>query len=143
MAGRIDSTTRAVIGRYYVQLWNQWDFHCLDELIAADIVFRGSLGVDVRGRDEFQRYMANVRAAFPDFENIIEELIIDGERAASRLTYRGTHQGPLFGVKATGCRIEYRGAAFFRVVGGQIAEGWVLGDTASLWRQIGSEPRQL
>ena len=35
---------KAIIRRYYEDLWNRWDLAIADELIAADIAFRGSLG---------------------------------------------------------------------------------------------------
>src|SRR5262249_22837350 len=100
------------------------------------LVFRGSLGVAVRGREEFRRYVGLVRAAFPDFHNDVEELVAEGERVVARLTYTGTHRGELFGIAPTGRRVSYAGMALFRVAGGLIEEGWVLGDTAGLKEQL-------
>lgn len=128
---------KAIFERFWSELWNQWRFELIPELLSPEIVFRGSLGVDVRGHEGFREYMETVRQAFPDFHNTIESLIAEGDRAAARLTYRGTHSGPLFGHAPTGRRIEYAGAAFFRIADGKIAEGWVLGDTMALWKQLG------
>jgi len=81
-----------------------------------------------------------VRTAFPDFHNTIEELIAEGDSVVARLTYRATHRGELFGIPATGKAIEYAGVAIFRVRKEQVAEGWVLGDTLGLMRQLGAVP---
>ncbi len=129
-----------LIERYYHELWNQWRFELIPELLSPDIVFRGSLGVDVKGHDGFRDYMLTVRTAFTDFHNTIEEIITEGNSAAVRLTYRGTHDGALFGVPATGKRILYSGIAIFHFENSLIANGWVLGDTVSLWRQLGVTP---
>jgi steroid delta-isomerase-like uncharacterized protein len=129
---------RALIRRYYEEMWNRWDFALADELIDEAVTFRGSLGVDVRGREGFTGYMRTVRAAFPDFHNQIEELVAEGDRVVARLTYTGTHSGGLFGVAATGRRISYAGVAIFRIAGGRIIEGWVLGDLHGLFRQLGA-----
>jgi len=128
--------TAALVRRFYEEMWNRWDFGLADELLAEDLVFRGSFGVDVEGRPAFRDYMALVRSGFPDFHNEVEDLIVEGNRAAARLTYRGTHLGPALGVPATGRRITYGGAAFFTVRDGLVASVWVLGDLDGLRRQL-------
>jgi steroid delta-isomerase-like uncharacterized protein len=128
---------KALVRRYYDEMWNRWDLVLAQELIAADISFRGSLGTSVRGREGFIQYMQSVRGAFPDFHNDVEELIAEGDSVVVRLTYSGTHQGELFGIGPTGRSIAYAGVAIFRITAGQIAEGWVLGDIHALLRQLG------
>ena len=131
-----DSTNRRLIERFYGQVWNEWDADAAREILSPDIVFRGSLGVDVRGHGGFLAYVALIRAAFPDFHNKIEEIISEDTHAAARLTYSGTHQGTLFGKPATGRAITYAGAAFFRFSDEKIDEIWVLGDRMALMEQI-------
>lgn len=131
---------RRLVERYYNELWNHWRFDLIPELLSSDITFRGSLGVDVKGHDGFLKYMQLVQSAFPDFHNTIEETLVDGSASAARLTYRGTHKGTLFGIPQTGRSFEYAGVAIFRFEHDLIASGWVLGDTVSLWRQLGVVP---
>ena len=135
--------TKAIIRRYYEQLWNHWDLAVADELVAPTVRFRGSLGIAVEGLDGFRGYVETVRRAFPDFHNAIQELIAEGDTVVARLRYGGTHRGELFGLPATGRRVVYDGVAIFRLRDGKIAEGWVLGDTFALRQQVGalSPPR--
>jgi steroid delta-isomerase-like uncharacterized protein len=126
----------SVVRVFYDEVWNRWNDALVDEVLAADLVFRGSLGDEVRGRDGFRGYRDKVRAAFPDFTNEVVSLVLDGDRAAARLRYTGTHRGPLLGVPATYRRVGYDGAAFFRLTGGRIAEAWVLGDVHGLLGQL-------
>ena len=110
------SQNKALVRRYYEEMWNRWDFALADELIAEGITFRGSLGVSVSGREGFKEYMRGVRRAFPDFHNHVEDLIAEDDRVVARLTYTGTHRGELFGIGPTGRRISYAGVAIFRIV---------------------------
>jgi steroid delta-isomerase-like uncharacterized protein len=128
---------RQIIRRYYEELWNGWNYSLIDELIASDVTFRGSLGVSISGRTGFRTYMSTVQSAFPDFHNSIENLIVEGETVVARLSYRGTHLGALFGVAPTGVAVTYPGVAIFRCHRGMIADGWVIADTAALMRQVG------
>jgi methionine-gamma-lyase len=127
----------SVVRRYYEQLWNEWRFDDVADLLAPEVRFRGSLGVEVAGHEGFVRYMRQVREAFPDFHNRIDELVVSGDRAAVRLTYRGTHRGALFDIPPTGMPVTYSGAAFFQFRDGRIVDGWVLGDLVGLRRQLG------
>lgn len=130
---------KELIRRYYDEMWNPWNFAKADELLADDIVFRGSLGTETRGRAQFCDYMCSVQLAFPDFHNTIEELVAEEDRVVARLRYTGSHCGAIFGVPPTGNAISYSGAAFFRIAHGQVGEGWVLGDLITLLHQLGAK----
>ena len=127
---------KALVRRYYRDLWNGWDDRAIDELIAPHVSFRGSLGTTVRGIEEFRTYVARVRAAFPDFHNKIDDLIAEGDKIVAVLTYTGTHCGELFGIPPTGKLVSYRGIAVFRTSGSKIVHGFVLGDTQALISQL-------
>jgi steroid delta-isomerase-like uncharacterized protein len=127
---------KAIIRRYYEELWNQWRFELADELIDQDVRFRGSLGRMVAGRGGLVGYMKHVQAGFPDFFNTIEEVIAEDDRVVARLSFTGTHRGEMFGMPPTGHRVRYAGVGIFQVSGSRVIEGWVLGDLAGLLLQL-------
>jgi steroid delta-isomerase-like uncharacterized protein len=130
-------TNAEVIRRFYDDLWNRGRLELADELLAADVRFRGTLGMSLVGRDAFKGYVEQVRAAFPDWHNEVEELISADDAVVARLTFTGTHRGELLGVAPTGRRVSYVGAAIFHLDDGKIASAWVVGDTQELWRALG------
>ncbi len=125
--------------RWYQEMWNQWRFDLADEIVAPGLVFRGSLGVHLEGREALKSYMHLVRAAFPDSHNRIDQLVSEVDTVVARLTYSGTHAGAFQGIPPTQRRIEYAGVAIFRVESSLIHSGWVLGDPYGLRRQLGAE----
>jgi steroid delta-isomerase-like uncharacterized protein len=127
---------KLLVRRYYSELWNAWSAPALEELISPDIVFHGSIGTAVKGIAEFRRYVNRIRSALPDFHNHIEELIAEDNKVAARLTYTGTHRGELFGFPGKGTRIAYQGLAIFEFRDAKIVQGYVLGDTETLKRQL-------
>jgi steroid delta-isomerase-like uncharacterized protein len=128
---------RELIERFYDDLWNRWDDAAVDDVLAEDFAFRGSLGTQTSGRDAWRTYRDLIRAGAADFHNDVQLLVVDGDRAAARLLYTGTHTGELAGMPATGRRFSYAGAAFFRSAGGLLSSAWVLGDLAGLRAQLG------
>ena len=120
-------------------MWNRWDDGAVDQVLAADFEFRGSLGTVARGRDEWRGYRDGIRAAVPDFHNEIVELVASGGRAAARLVYTGHHHGVLLGQRGHGGPIRYDGAAFFTSRSGPLTSAWVLGDIDALRRQLAAD----
>lgn len=130
------SSMIALVSRFYEQLWNAWDDTLVEATLAPGFAFRGSLGDETFGRDGWRDYRDKIRAGCSDFHNEVLELIVEGQRAAARLQYSGTHDGPLLGVAPTRRRFVYSGAAFFTAVDGRLRTAWVLGDIAALRSQL-------
>jgi steroid delta-isomerase-like uncharacterized protein len=131
-------TNKSLVQRFYNEVWNTWDEQAVREILSPEIDFRGSIGLQKHGHDGFIEYMKLIRSIFPDFHNQIDDLIAEGDKLVARLTYTGTHNGPIFGIEATGRRISYRGVAIFEIAESKINKVWVLGDLLSLLKQIGA-----
>jgi steroid delta-isomerase-like uncharacterized protein len=125
-----------MVRRFYDDVWNRWDDSAVDELLAADFVFRGSLGDEAQGRDGFRAYRDKVRRAARDFHNEITDLVANEGRVAARLEYSGHHTGLLLELPPTWVSFRYTGAAFFTVHRGLLSKAWVLGDLEALRRQL-------
>jgi steroid delta-isomerase-like uncharacterized protein len=132
----MDDSEASLVRRFYEDAWNRWDDSVVDVLLAPDFGFRGSLGVEVEGRDEWRAYRDQIRQAVPDFHNEIVDLVTEPGPAAARLVYTGHHQGVLLGRPGTGRPIRYAGAAFFHCSDGRLLSAWVLGDLEALRSQI-------
>jgi steroid delta-isomerase-like uncharacterized protein len=130
---------RELVERFYDVVWNRADEAEARRILSSDFCFRASLGPELRGPGGFIAYLRSVRAALPNFICTIEDMIETEDRAAARMSFRGTHRGKFFGVEPTGRDIHWAGAAFFTVRDGQIAELWVLGDVEAVRRQLTPE----
>jgi len=126
-----------LVRRFYDELWNDWDDDAVIEVLHPELGFRGSLGSRTVGLDDWRTYRDGVRRGSSDFDNQIVDLVVAGDRAAARMTWSGTHDGPLLGLEPTGRRFAYDGAAFFTARDGLLADIWVVGDLDALRRQLG------
>jgi steroid delta-isomerase-like uncharacterized protein len=121
---------------FYERLWNAWDDTAVSAVLANEFRFRGSLGTETSGVEEWRAYRDMIRMGSNDFQNEIVDLVVSRDEAAARLLYSGTYSEEMLGVPATGRRFSYSGAAFFKQVGGLLCEAWVLGDLENLRRQL-------
>ncbi len=76
------------------------------------------------GVDALMEVFEAVGAAFPDTRHTIHDLVAEGDRVALHVSAAGTHSGGLWGIAATGARIEQTALVLYRVVDGRIAERW-------------------
>ena len=119
-------------------LWNQADFAVVDDIITPD--YDGHSSAVINGPDGAKSVILEAHRAFPDFQMIFEDQIAEGDRVVTRWICRGTHEGEFQGMPPTGNQIALNGITTFRIVDGQICDGWSSEDLLGLMRQIGAVP---
>ena len=80
----------------------------------------------------------NLRGAFPDRVDVIEEVIADEDRVGLLFRLQGTHQGNLFGIPATGKKIDVYELGIYRLTDGKVSEAWFMADELGLLLQLGA-----
>jgi predicted ester cyclase len=125
-------STPKLVEDFYRRIWNDGNLDAAAELLTPEFSFRGSLGNEMRGREEFQNYVRTVRAALADYRCEILSCVAEGNQACAKMCFSGRHVAAFRSYEPTGKLIRWLGAALFRFEGSMIAELWVLGDLAGL-----------
>ena len=138
----MSEANKALVRRWFDEVWNQGREKTIDELFAADGVGHGlgDTDADTIGPAGFKPFFRNLRGCFPDLHMTVEDVIAEGDKVTVRLRVEGTHRGGELGVAPTGRRIAIAGIVLVRISGGQIVEGWNSWDQLGLLRQIGALP---
>jgi len=122
-------------------LWNTRDYPLACEIYADD--YQGLDVTDqtrIRGPEGSARQLQRFVAAFPDLNFQVEQTLIQDHQVAVYWCARGTHQGTLLNIPATGRIVEINGVTMLRVADGKIKTGVHLWDMAALLRTIGLLP---
>jgi predicted ester cyclase len=90
---------------------------------------------------ELRRFIRGFEAGFPRYELKAEDMIAEGDKVVVRASFRGTHQGEIRGVPATGKVVTFPVIVIYQLEGGKILRHWLASDTLSLVQQIGAAPR--
>ena len=133
--------TEELFHEYYYKGWNKANEQVLTKLLDPNVEFRGVFRrKPIRGIPAFMEYMRKAHKALAKNVVEIQEVVVNGNKAALRLMNRGIHKGDFFGVQATGCEVSWSSAAFFTIDAntGLIVKIWVLGDIDGLKNQIGA-----
>ncbi len=129
---------KALVRRAFDEMINKKNLAAVEQFIAGDYVGHFSGTPDaIRGVDAFKQFIGMYNTAIPDSSVSFDSVLAEGDRVAARLTYRGTHKGPLMGIPPTGKPINVSSTNVFRIVNGKAAEQWANTDDLGLMTQIG------
>ena len=133
---------KAVVFRFYEELWNDRNLDVADEIIAADCVTHqlqsGAEPVGVtRGTEAVKRHVAEWLIGFPDLRFTVEGMIAEGDQVMTRSVMHGTHTGTWMGIAPTGKGVSIRMMVVQRILHGKIAEDWVLVEALGFFQQLG------
>jgi steroid delta-isomerase-like uncharacterized protein len=121
---------------------DEGDLDTFRDLLSSDYVchFAGYPEVSV-DRDSTIEMIQAFSPAFPDMTRVIEDLVAEGDKVATRITFQATHRGEFRGIPATGRKVTYSSVHIATIVEGIFKESWVIEDTLGFLRQIGMELR--
>ena len=132
---------KALMRRWFEEVWNKGRADAIPEMFAADGIAHG-LSDDpskpLTGPAGFLPFHGQFREAFPDIEVIVEDQIAEGDLVATRCSVRGKHQGDSLGFKATNSPVEFTGMTITRIHNGKIVEAWNNFDFMKMYRQLGT-----
>jgi len=114
----------------------------IDELYATDVVAHSGTGKDIRGLKDYKQSTSETYNAFPDLHFTVDDMVVEGDKAAVRWTLTGTHKGEYMGIPPTNKKVTMWLIHINRIVGGKFVEIWSRYDTLGLMQQLGHVPTQ-
>ena len=125
----------------YLGVFEQGNIDLLDELLAPDYTNHSPATPDLpTGPEGVKAVVSMFRSAMPDLRVVVEDMIAEGDKVATRYTLEGTHEGELFGVPPTGQRLSIKSITVERVSDGKIIEHWRVTDELGMMQQLGVIP---
>jgi hypothetical protein len=87
----MSEANKALVRRWFEEVWNQGREETIDELFAAEGVGYGLGDTDVttRGPAEFKIFANNLRGALPDIHMTIEDIMAEGDKVTVRIAAEG------------------------------------------------------
>jgi steroid delta-isomerase-like uncharacterized protein len=130
---------KALVRRFF-EAFNAGDLDGVAAVFAPHAVVHNSGAPDPLNLEGFRQLAAVFLAAFPGGEHTIDDIIGEGDKVVTRITYRGTHTGDLMGIPPMGKQVVVSAMTIDQIVGGKIVETWRLFDQLSMMQQIGVIP---
>jgi steroid delta-isomerase-like uncharacterized protein len=130
---------KALIHRFF-EAFNAGDLDGVAAVFDPNAVVHNSGAPDPLNLEGFKQLAAVFLAAFPGGKHSIEDMIVEGDKVVTRITYRGTHTGDLMGIPPTGKQVATSAMTIDQIANGKIVETWRLFDQMGMMQQLGVIP---
>lgn len=132
------ATNKAIVRRFLEQVFNERRFDLFEEFLVESCQIHG-VGI-APGRESAKEWLAMIDAAIPDLRLTFEDMIAEGDKVVIRGAFGGTHRGKLYGISATGRPVAQTSVFIFRLIKGEIVEGWYATNDLKLMKKLGAAP---
>lgn len=122
------------------EVWGRGNVDLINEVYAENYVDLNPIPGIPANREGVKMQVAAYHQAFPDMNVTVDDTVVAGDRAVVRYTIRGTHNGELMGIPATGKSGEITGISMVRLANGKVVEEFALADMMTLFQQLGLAP---
>lgn len=124
--------------RLFVTALTQRDSAVLDRIVAPEFVFHARGRTARVSPSQLWQLSHPILSAFPDIQFYVEEVVTEGERAAARVRFTGTHRGVYGNIAPTGRQVEVTEMFLCRIEHARLAECWQEWDEYGLRLQLGA-----
>jgi predicted ester cyclase len=104
------------------------DPEALAGVVSPDIVDHGPVPGQLPGLEGIVFWMRGMHAGLSGLTGTVEDTVVEGDKVAGRVTWRGTHTGTFLGVPATGRTVAFAAMHLLRFEDGRAAEWWGVPD---------------
>lgn len=135
--GSLQEQNKAIVRRFYEEVYNQGREDVLDEIISPDYLDYGHTPPG-RGIEGAKADFRSGQGIFSDVHFTLDDLIAVGEQVVVRWTGNLTHTGEFMGVAPTGKTIDLTGISIYRLSNGKLTETRNAVNWLTLLQEIGA-----
>ena len=121
----------AIARRFVEEIFNARNTEAAKNFVTPDIIYHG-MAEEVKGLEEFKKWVAEDLSAFPDLRITILEDLVDQNKVALRWNLKATHEKDFADFPATHKKFETQGVEILHFEGDKIKEAWTMGNLADL-----------
>ena len=131
---------KALVRRFVDEVQSAGNIDLIDEICSPEFVNHSAPPGIPADREGIKILTANVRQAFPDSYFTVEDMMVEGDKVATRKTFHGTHEGEFVGIPPSGRSVSMGLIDIVRVSEGRVVEHWSEGDSLGMMQQLGVSP---
>ena len=132
-------TNKALVHRFF-EAFNAGDLDAAVAVFDPNAVVHNSGAPDPLNLEGFGQLAGVFLAAFPGGQHSIDDIVVEGDKVVTRITYRGAHTGDLMGMPPTGKHVAVSAMTIDKIANGKIVETWRLFDQMGMMQQLGLIP---
>jgi predicted ester cyclase len=112
----------------------------IEELYDTNIVLHCARGKDIHGLKDYKQASNELFSEIPNVHFAIDDMIVEGDKVAVRLTMTGTYSGKMGDASSSNKKVMISTIIIDRIIGSKFVEEWERYDTLGFMQQLGLEP---
>jgi NTE family protein len=140
----VEEARNREVMRSFVDIINSGGTEAFSQIFAENVKNHNRFAGQAEGLAGLRQASALIAEAFPDWHEVFEDIITDGDKVVVRATVRATHLGPFMGLPPTGKKVSTSANTIFRLEDGKVVEVWLNDDNilaGFLLQILGTHPR--
>jgi predicted ester cyclase len=97
------------------EVWSKGNLTVVDEIFSKDLIRHSADVPEMKGLEDYKKYIQSCRIAFPDWTETVQEVVASGDMVATRIIITATQTGKFSNAQPTGKKLETNCAVFVRV----------------------------
>ena len=130
----------ATVRRFVEAVQGRGELDAIDEYVADDFINHTAPPGIPAGPEGVRPTMELFLKAFPGMEVTIHEMVAEGDRVATRKTFRGVYAGDFMGIAPTGRVVAIEVVDILRLRDGKVTDHWGQADMLGALQQLGVLP---
>ena len=126
-----DTQNKTIARKFVEEIFNARKTEMAKNFVTPNIIYHG-MAEEVKGLEEFKRWVAEDLSAFPDMKVTILDDLGDQNKVAIRWTLKATHEKDFADSPATQKKTQAEGVDIFHFEGDKIKEAWTVTDMSVL-----------
>jgi steroid delta-isomerase-like uncharacterized protein len=118
-------------------IFNSYDFDRISEFIDVNYIEHSPDPGQKPGLEGLKQAMIDLKNGFPDYKFIINDMVINRDKAAVLFTFTGTNTGDMMGMKATNKQVTVQGIDYLLLKDNKCTEHWDYMDMHTFMQQLG------
>ena len=118
---------KQIAEKFIDEIWNRGNLEGVSRFVTPDLIYHARRE-DVRGIENFKKWVFTDRNIFPDIRFTIVDSISEFNKIATSWIVEATHQKEFRGVPATHKKFKTVGFNIFHFQGNKIKEAWIVVD---------------
>ena len=114
------------------------DEDALAGVVGADVVDHAPVPGQPPGLAGIVFWMRGIHAGLSGLTGTVEDTVVEGDKVAGRVTWRGTHAGPFLGLPASGKPVTVAAIHILRFEDGRAVEWWGVPDLSGALAALGA-----
>jgi predicted ester cyclase len=115
------------------------DLDALAGVVSRDIVDHNAFPGQPPGLAGLALWMQGIHASLSGLSGVVEDTVVEGDKVAGRITWRGTHDGTFLGLPATGKAVAFSSMHLLRFQNGLATDWWGVPDLYRVLTDLGAK----